>query len=104
MWISRKKYNKLKKQIAELKTKNDTSVIAAATAIVNTSNLTELLRNVIDITFEDNKGFETVVFQRYGQAPIIYYKGKKIDVDDMTEIDITMIDGTSAIETTQVHL
>lgn len=66
--------------------------------------LTEMLNNVINITFDGNKGFETVVFQRYGKAPIIYYKGRKIDVDDMTEVDITMIDGTSVIETTEVHL
>ena len=66
--------------------------------------LTEMLNNVINITFDGNKGFENVIFQRYGQAPIIYHKGKRIDVDDMTEVDITMIDGTSVIETTETHL
>lgn len=99
MWISRKKYNNLKKQITELKLKNHASAIAAATAIVNTSNLTELLHNVIDITFKDNKGFEIVMFQRYGQAPIIYHKGKKLEIDETDEVDITMINGISVIET-----
>ena len=66
--------------------------------------LTDMLNNVINITFDGNKGFENVIFQRYGQAPIIYHKGKRIDVDDMTEVDITMIDGTSVIETTETHL
>lgn len=65
--------------------------------------LTEMLNNVINIKFESNSDFETVVFQRYGQAPTIYYKGKKLDVNKTEEIEITMIDGESVIEVTRTH-
>ena len=117
MWISKKKYNQM---VEDLDAKNEAlgklkaaadiykdAFIASETTTErfadNVGSLIEMLNNVINITFDENKGFETVVFQPYGKAPEIFYKGKKLDVGITDEIDITMIDGISVIEVTKTH-
>lgn len=93
--------NMLGKAYDNLSTKRFDTILEQQEEI---KRLTKMLDEVINITFEGNDGFETIVFQRYKQAPTIFHKGKKIECNIEDEVDITMLEGMSVIETTKVHV
>ena len=62
--------------------------------------LIKTINDIIDITFDGNDCFETVIFQRHGKAPKIYYRGKKITDTVGSEINITYKDGRANIRKT----
>ena len=112
MWISRKEYNKLLNDRNELvgmmncmlnrvvdKEEQTASLqVNLDTEQELTNKALNMLDNVINITFEGNKGFETVVFQKYGCAPEIFYKGKKVKIEPDTAIRIIYKDCKAGIK------
>ena len=121
MWINKEEYEELIKekdfyqaQAEELGTlcdeykddimyRNDAieSLNAAVTDFKEENNklldiirhLEDTLDHVIDTTFTDNRCFETVIFQRYAHAPIVYYKGKRVKSDLSTKIHAIFSEG-----------
>lgn len=52
--------------------------------------LLNIINQIINLTYESpNSAFETVVFQRYKQKPVIFYKGKKMDLDNADNVTVT---------------
>lgn len=111
MWISKEDYEKLKQEISDLKQENQTieikehnyylSYLQAREDIeqlqmINEKTLT-MLRHVIDITFENNKCFETVVFQRFDQTPEIFVRGKKMAVNSEDEVVVKFKSGNATV-------
>ena len=56
------------------------------------NKLLETLNRMMDLTFESPKSsFETVIFQRYGEKPAIYYQGKRMDLDKAENVDVKFV-------------
>lgn len=122
MWISRKKYNDLVNEETRYRhaycdevnnchaAEHRYEMIAsdyciasqsAAESIKLVAELTKMLQQVIDITFENNKGFETVIFQRYGMEPMIFHKGKKIKLDGRQDVSVNYKNGRCRVDIKQ---
>lgn len=61
----------------------------------------DMLDNVINITFEGNRGFEMVVFQKYGCAPQIYHKGKLVKVKMRDQMKLVFYNGGAGLQKTE---
>ena len=98
-------YDKQEAEIDSLKKKNEcldninkNYSEEFAELVSHSRNLLDMLNNVINFTFEGNTGFETVIFQRYGHKPQIFYKGKEINLKLKDQVRATFQNGITSLK------
>lgn len=129
MWISKKKYKELVEErnfykatadqydeqydrvknamkqncetIEDLLDANDKMSVQVDDYYDTLTDTLDMLNNVINITFEGNRGFEMVIFQKYGCAPQIYHKGKLITAKTKDQMKLVFHNGGASLQKTE---
>lgn len=97
MWIRKEEYERLKEEIFKREQELSDLRMDCRMMQLENENTLNILRHVIDITFEDNKCFETVVFQKFNHAPEIFVRGNKMTTNTDDEVVVKFKDGSAIV-------